>query len=136
MGLSTDGKDVIWKELTSMNKSRYRHIAVNLYDSLYVIGGFTDIPRHFSLSFQENDTTSCEIYNIYTKTWTIGPDLPCEMNYLFATTNTIKTFAIICGWTILDDKMKVLILDKDGEFKIFPGVCCVSTPFSSISPIP
>merc|ERR1712150_398217 len=128
--LSTDGRDVIWKKLPPMNQSRSKHVAFNLYDSLYVIGGITDS------GLQTVRLTSCEIYSIYTETWTVGPELPCELDKLFATTNTMKTFAIICGWTITEKKMHILILDKDDGFKTFPGVRCDPTLFASIAPIP
>merc|ERR1712179_584074 len=86
--------------------------------------------------FQETDTTSCEIYSIDTETWTVGPELPSELHNLFATTNAMKTFAIICGWTITDNMMHILILDNDDEFKTFSYVRCDPTTYASISPIP
>merc|ERR1712150_231907 len=127
--LSSNGRNVVWKALPSMFEARRNHVAFNLYDSLYLVGGFDG-----------NGTVSksCEIFNLGTQIWTKGKALPCELRNLFATTDAKKTFAIICGWTLIsgDNDMKIIILNKDDGFKMFSNIRCTHTGSACITTIP
>lgn len=123
--LSNDGRNVVWKRLPSMFEARADHAAFNLDDSLYVLGGFG---IRFGTILK-----SCEIFNLNTQIWTMGQALPCEMTDLFATTDAKKTFAIILGWSsFLDNKMKIIIFNKDDGFKKFSDISCTHTGFADI----
>ena len=87
--LTRCGKDVVWRELESMNIARIRHVTFKMKNHIYVLGGLVS---------QNSDSKTCERYNLTTNIWSRSiHSLPYPLCYAAVTVNDEETFAVITG---------------------------------------
>lgn len=115
--LSTNEKDVTWKELEPMIKTRFSHASFKLQDNVYVIGG---------QNYHDRTLSSCERYNLKENKWYMSSHrLPYPLYRASVITDYNETFAIISGGCEqygINQKPfnKVIIFTEEDGFKIFP----------------
>ena len=86
--LNANENGLDWKELPVLSFARARHVAFNVDNCLYVVGGYVG-------NDDQVCTTSSEVFDICNGFWTVHPRLPSRLNYLKSVTDRDKKSSLV-----------------------------------------
>ena len=126
--LTDNDKDVTWREVKSLKKSRQNHISFKLGRNVYVAGG-QGLNAHEILS-------CCESYNLETNKWVKSPyKLPYPLYDASVVVDPDETFALITGnfSVVTGASNKVVTFTEQDGFVVFDNFSLKIPRFGHVS---